>query len=126
MEPDIYKATIKPELKEMLAMRSIPLRLVGNAATILIAAGVATLTALSADAATVSKVRHHTKHHASVAVKPLAVTPNLTLDSNGHTKRCLKADFKDHQCPYGDMLPRYGHPADDDGPWWEGVWHAGA
>ena len=104
----------------------LPIRLIRSAGRILIAVGLATLATLSVDGATVAKVRYHAKPRVSVAVKPLPVAPNVTLDSAGHTKRCLKADFKYHPCPYGDMLPRYGHPADDDGPWWEGVWHAGA
>jgi hypothetical protein len=39
-------------------------------------------------------------------------------------KPCLKAKFRYHSCPFGDQFPRYGHPADDDGPWWIGSYTA--
>ena len=61
----------------------LPIRLIRRSGRILIAAGLATLATLSVDGATLAKVQYHAKPRVSVAVKPLPVAPNVTVDSPG-------------------------------------------
>ena len=98
-----------------------------------IAIGIAVQIGATANACVVTKVKYLKdacpagSAYQAQTEKPAAkakVATTAVIVPAGHTTSCLKADFKYHSCAYGDQLPRYGHPADDDGPWWirSGEW----
>lgn len=75
------------------------------------------------DASTLKKL------HSKSDVRPLA-EGREELESGGaidHTtgKHCPISHVKFLKCASGADFTRYQHPADDDGPWWQGSYDAG-